>query len=67
MILGTGHDRSADMWTLGVLAYECRVAATPFDAPRLSDAEKAGLTAEQVCLFPIIGQMMIKHVEMKHP
>jgi len=51
VILGTGHDRSADMWTLGVLAYECRAAATPFDA-RLSDAEKAGLTAEQVFLFP---------------
>jgi len=51
VILGTGHDRSADMWTLGVLAFECRAVATPFDAlsPLSQEADKEeGLSAEQI-------------------
>jgi serine/threonine protein kinase len=32
MIMGTGHDESADMWTMGVLTYELTTGKSPFGA-----------------------------------
>lgn len=39
MILGTGHDESADMWNMGVLMYEMAIGKSPF----------AGATKEIIC------------------
>jgi len=33
MIMGTGHDTSADMWNMGVLLYELITGQSPFGAP----------------------------------
>jgi len=39
MIMGTGHDESADMWNMGVLMYEMAIGKSPF----------AGATKEIIC------------------
>jgi serine/threonine protein kinase len=33
MILGSGHDESADMWNMGVLLYELATGQSPFGSP----------------------------------
>jgi serine/threonine protein kinase len=46
VVLGKGHNRSADFWALGVLVYEMICAATPFEDEE--DDEEAGGGSSQV-------------------
>lgn len=37
MILGKEHDEKVDIWSLGVLCYECLVGKPPFEAPTYNE------------------------------
>lgn len=33
MVTGAAHDKAVDIWSIGVLCYECLVGKPPFEAP----------------------------------
>jgi len=50
MVVGTAYDHSVDIWSLGVLMYECLVGKAPFEASN-HDQTFARITRDTVC-FP---------------
>ncbi|KAJ1626049.1 kinase-like domain-containing protein [Pavlovales sp. CCMP2436] len=53
MVVGTAYDHSVDVWSLGVLMYECLVGKAPFESAS-HDATFARITREQIVFPPSV-------------